>query len=68
MADAFIDLKNKARGALNRSVMSGKTLKPDHCSACGKKSGRIFGHHTDYSKPLEVIWLCNQCHNDKHLG
>lgn len=37
----------------------------DICSKCGHR-GRTEGHHADYDKPLEVIWLCRQCHVDVH--
>ncbi|KKL04301.1 hypothetical protein LCGC14_2617420, partial [marine sediment metagenome] len=25
------------------------------------------GHRADYSKPLEVDWLCRTCHNALHV-
>jgi len=31
------------------------------CEVCGDKNSD--GHHIDYSKPLEVIWLCRKHHN-----
>lgn len=42
-----------------------KLKRPDRCSLCGKVC-RVHGHHRDYSKPLEVIWLCPQCHKNEH--
>ena len=53
---------SKSHDALYKSIKSGKTIKPDFCSYCKKKKSFIIGHHEDYSKPLEVIWLCQQCH------
>lgn len=38
---------------------------PEECSGCGVQ-GVVDGHHVDYSKPLEVVWLCRQCHADIH--
>lgn len=35
---------------------------PTHCSACGHIS-KLDAHHADYSKPLDVIFLCRPCHH-----
>jgi len=58
-------LKQKARLELNRAVKFNGLYKPDTCSDC-KKYKRIEGHHEDYSKPLEVIWVCRRCHFNIH--
>jgi ribosomal protein S27AE len=47
------------------AVKQGKLKKPTVCSMCGK-SGLMMGHHNDYSKPLDVIWVCWECHNNIH--
>lgn len=49
----------KARAA----VAIGSITKPKKCEAC-KLVKPLQGHHEDYSKPLEVIWLCTGCHGD----
>lgn len=36
-------------------------MKPDLCEGCNKEK-KLTGHHKDYSKPLEVEWLCYECH------
>jgi len=55
----------KARQAVARAVKSGRLVRPDFCSRCDV-SCKPEGHHHDYSKPLEVEWLCDDCHEDKH--
>lgn len=57
--------KTKARILLNRAVSLGFLLKPSGCSLCGSLSS-VEAHHEDYSKPLEVIWLCRKCHAETH--
>lgn len=58
-------LKNGARVILSKAVQSGKIQKPSHCQDCGA-TGVIEGHHTDYTKPLDVAWLCKHCHTEAH--
>lgn len=58
--------KLRAMRTISDALRRGKLTRPNQCSRCGKE-GRIEGHHPDYSKPLEVIWLCTLCHNDVHL-
>ncbi len=44
------------------------TLTQKPCEVCGKMKSQA--HHNDYSKPLEVRWLCPKHHKeaDKALG
>lgn len=53
-----------ARRILNHAVRSGKLIKPSNCSFCKMSDFKINGHHYDYSKPLDIIWLCSQCHGE----
>ena len=57
--------KLKARVAVNNAIRAKKLVKSPVCKACGV-GGRIEGHHMDYTKPLDVIWLCNLCHKRRH--
>lgn len=58
-------IKFRALSILRNEVRSKRMIKPKKCSNCCKKK-LINAHHDDYSKPLEVRWLCNQCHWDWH--
>lgn len=53
--------KSMAKAKVSNAISSGKLIRPDKCSTCHKK---IFteAHHFDYSKPLDVLWLCKDCH------
>ena len=57
--------KRAAHVLLGSYVSTGRIDKPDVCSVCGA-GGRIDGHHHDYSKPLDVQWLCRGCHVQLH--
>ena len=57
--------KNKAREILKYAIKKGEIIRPNICPKCKKKK-KIEGHHEDYSKPLEVEWVCRKCHNLIH--
>jgi len=54
-----------ARAYLNTYVRRGKVERPAECFTC-RTAGPVEGHHHDYSKPLEVTWLCRSCHQEEH--
>ena len=56
----------KAQQVLTYALKKGKLIKPRVCSNCNR-GGKIEGHHEDYDKPLEIVWLCIRCHNDRHV-
>jgi hypothetical protein len=53
----------QAQMKLGKAVRSGK-IKRLPCEVCGDPN--VHGHHRDYSKPLEVIWLCARHHHAAH--
>ena len=55
----------QAHAAVARAIKSGKLWRPLRCNQC-LREGKVHGHHTDYSNPLEVIWLCPPCHRLEH--
>ncbi|MCP4082354.1 MAG: hypothetical protein GY743_19145 [Planctomycetaceae bacterium] len=59
-------LKRKAKDAVNYAIRDGRMTKPVLCECCGSK-GKLHGHHVNYSKPLDVQWLCVPCHNQWHV-
>jgi len=50
------------RGKLNSAIKKGVLKRPTVCQSCGKENIPIEGHHEDYLKPFDVIWLCPKCH------
>jgi hypothetical protein len=53
--------KWKAECKTRNAIKSGKLIRPNTCSLCGEE-GLIQAHHYDYKKPLDVDWLCSECH------
>lgn len=52
-----------ARWKVNRAIATGR-LTRQPCSVCGAE--RVDAHHDDYSKPLDVRWLCREHHLEHH--
>lgn len=56
--------KYRAHMKLNNELRAGNmTKKP--CEVCGSDD-RVHGHHDDYSRPLDVRWLCASHHSEAH--
>ena len=56
--------KYKAHMAINNGKRAGLVTKKP-CEVCGTTK-RLESHHDDYSKPLEVRWLCSVHHSEIH--
>lgn len=55
--------KRKARWTVIDAIKCGKMKRGTRCEhASVECSGPIEGHHDDYTKPLEVRWLCRKHH------
>jgi hypothetical protein len=60
---AFNKVKRAARSAVYLAVKNG-TLIPQPCAVCG--SIKSEAHHADYSRKLDVTWLCSTHHGHIH--
>lgn len=56
-------LKNATRWQTRRAIANG-TLVKQPCEVCGAL--KVEAHHDDYSKPLDVRWLCRIHHIEHH--
>ena len=51
-------IRSRCRAYTNVMVKRGK-LQKTPCEGCG--SEKVQAHHHDYTKPMEVQWLCRRC-------
>lgn len=56
--------KRHAHVVVGNAIRDGR-LKPQPCERCGYSIG-VQAHHEDYSRPLDVTWLCTRCHGQRH--
>lgn len=55
----------KAGLLLRKAIEENKIQKPDKCEICDIDDD-IRGHHYNYNKPYDVIWICRKCHKQIH--
>ena len=55
--------KHEARWQTRRAIVAGK-LSKQPCEVCGAPT--VDAHHDDYSRPLDVRWLCRPHHREHH--
>lgn len=55
--------KRAAHIATGNAIATGRLIKAP-CEVCG--SSEVDAHHDDYSRPMEVRWLCKPHHAEHH--
>lgn len=61
--------KNRKKIIARRKVFTAKRngkLKQLPCAICGEMKSEA--HHSNYSKPLKVVWLCKRHHVEADKG
>ena len=58
-------VRRKAIRTSSDAIRRGRLVRPGICSVC-RETCKPEAHHDDYSKPLEVRWLCRPCHCRHH--
>lgn len=55
--------RQKAHSMVANAIKNGSLVR-ELCCRCG--SEKSLAHHEDYDKPLDVMWLCQACHKQRH--
>jgi hypothetical protein len=58
-------VKEAARREVQEALRRGLLVRRS-CEQCGAEKGHA--HHDDYSRPLDVRWLCRPCHTAHHAA
>ena len=53
--------------AIYHAIKKGEITRPSVCSVDGCNRTDVEGHHHDYSKLLDVIWVCKLHHKRIHM-
>src|SRR6478672_12211906 len=51
----------RAHWRVKYALKTGRLVRPSECSTCGREAF-IEAAHQDYTRPLDVRWLCHFCH------
>ena len=62
-------VKELAYRLVRLALKRGDLVRPEVCASCKTDPGKcvdgrhkIHAHHRDYSRPLDVEWICMSCH------
>jgi hypothetical protein len=58
-------IRKRAHDMTSNAIRDGKLTRPSACSECLQEC-KPEAHHDDYTKPLDVRWLCRSCHCRHH--
>jgi ribosomal protein S27AE len=58
-------IRKAAQQRVRTAVRRGRLTQSLICSECGRET-TLHKHHDDYTKPLDVRWLCPDCHVELH--
>lgn len=62
----------RVTGIVEKAIKKGLLERQQTCQECGKRCApannrpQIEAHHDDYNQPLNVRWMCRQCHFQWH--
>jgi ribosomal protein S27AE len=59
--------KEKSYKIYKAALKDGTLQRMTTCEKCGESEKRIYGHHEDYNKPTDIMWLCGRCHKKRHI-
>lgn len=48
-----------------RAIVDGTLIRPAVCPRC-KVGKEVTAHHSDYTKPFKITWVCRSCHSEIH--
>lgn len=57
--------RRRAQSILAHALLRGSITRPEKCDEC-PNTKHISAHHEDYSRPLDVQWLCPKCHGKRN--
>ncbi|SRR6266568_2519485 len=60
-----MDKKEHARRLMTQAIERGDLVRKP-CERCGATEPTVHGHHEDYDRPLDVVWLCQYHHLIRH--
>ena len=55
--------RQKAHYSVSQAIKKGQLIRQP-CCRCNEKHS--IAQHEDYDKPLDVMWLCQPCHKQRH--